>query len=155
LTAVQDVQVRQAVFADLEALALLFDAYRQFQGRRSDLFAAHAFLRARFGHGESIVFLAQASGHALGFAQLYPSYSSVSLKRIFVLNDLFVDPGARGRGIASRLLKAVEAHAWTNDAARVTLSVARDNDVARAIYEAKGWLREEGFCMYHRFPSGD
>ena len=73
-----------------------FDAYRQFYGRASDLSGAHAFLRERFDHGESVVFLAfDAGGQGVGFTQLYPSFSSTAMARIFVLNDLFVCASAR------------------------------------------------------------
>lgn len=146
------VLVSQATFADLEPVAALFDRYRQFQGQQGDAHAARAFLRARFDHGESIVFVARIAAQAIGLAQVYPMFSSVALKRVFVLNDLFVDPAARRRRVASELLRAVEAYAWAHDAARVTLSVARDNRVAQALYEARGWARDEQFDMYHRRP---
>ena len=95
------VSVRQAVFADVEALAVLFDEYRQFQGQVSDVAAARRFLHARFDHGESVVFIAEVGAQATGFAQLYPSYSSVALARVFVLNDLFVRSSGRLRRCAS------------------------------------------------------
>ena len=148
------VSVRQAVLGDLDALAPLFDRYRQFQGRDSDVAAAREFLRARFDHGESVVFLARDDDRALGFAQLYPSFSSVSLTRVLLLNDLFVDEAGRRRGIASRLLGAVEAHARTLDAARITLFVARPNTAAQALYEARGWKQDDQFHVYHRHPQG-
>lgn len=148
------VTVRQAVLSDLQELVTLFDRYRQFQGQASDRVAARAFLTARFDHGESIVFIAQAGGVPVGLAQLYPSYSSVSLARVFLLNDLFVDQAARRMGVASKMLAAVEAHAWAHGAARVTLNVARDNPSAQALYEAQGWQQDTKFLMYHRFPAG-
>ena len=144
--------VRQAVAADVEALAILFDQYRQFQGQASDLAAARAFLAARFDRGESVVFLATAGETAVGFAQLYPSFSSVSLSRVFILNDLFVAEAARGRQIASQLLSAVEAHAWSFGAVRVTLNVARTNVPAQRLYAARGWKQDDQFFMFHRFP---
>jgi ribosomal protein S18 acetylase RimI-like enzyme len=143
--------VRQAVLADLEALAVLFDRYREFQGRSADLPAARDFLRARFDHGESIVFLAAWGGAPAGFAQLYPSYSSTALARVFILNDLFVDASARRQGAARALLDAVEQYAWAHGAARVTLNVARDNIAGQALYHAQGWVRDEEFFMFHRF----
>jgi ribosomal protein S18 acetylase RimI-like enzyme len=145
------VRVRQALLTDLEALVELFDQYRQFQGKTSDLPAARAFLQARFDHGESVVFIADDGAAPVGFAQLYPSYSSVSLARVFVLNDLFVQPSARRKGAAAKLLAAVEAHAWSLGAARVTLNVARDNRAGQALYESQGWRRDTQFFMYHRF----
>lgn len=68
--------VRQAVLSDLAALAVLFDGYRQFYGRPSDVDAAKEFLAARFNHGESVLFIAFEDGVPVGFTQLYPSFSS-------------------------------------------------------------------------------
>jgi GNAT superfamily N-acetyltransferase len=146
------ITVRQAVFADLGKLAELFDQYRVFQGKQSDLPAARAFLQARFDHGESVVFMAHEDSVPLGFAQLYPSYSSTALARVFILNDLFIHEKGRRKGVASQLLAAVEGYAWAHGAARVTLNVARDNPSAQALYEARGWSRDAQFFMYHRFP---
>jgi GNAT superfamily N-acetyltransferase len=153
LLIMNDISVRQAVLSDLDELAALFDAYRVFQGRPSDPAAAQAFLRARFDHGESIVFMAFSGGRALGFAQLYPSFSSVALQRVFVLNDLFVHADGRRRGVASALLAAVERHAWSLGAVRVTLNVARDNLAGQALYAAQGWSLDAQFHMLHRYPA--
>lgn len=149
----RDITVRQAVLADLDQLAALFDHYRQFQGQATDLAAARDFLRARFDHGESIVFLAHDGEQPVGFAQLYPSFSSVALKRVFLLNDLFVAAAGRRRGVATQLLAAVEAYAWSLGAVRVTLNVARSNGPAQALYAASGWQQDEQFFMYHRYPT--
>lgn len=147
-----DVTVRQAVPADLEELASLFDQYRQFQSQPSDLAAARSFLRSRFDHGESAIFIAHAAGAPVGFAQLYPSFSSVSLSRVFILNDLFVSASGRRRSVASRLLAELEAYAWSLGAARVTLNVARTNTSAQSLYGARAWKQDEQFLMYHRYP---
>lgn len=147
-----DVSVRQAASSDLDALADLFDQYRQFQGWPADRGAARAFLRARLERGESVVFIADVGTRASGFAQLFPSFSSVALQRVFILNDLFVAASGRRRGVASALLSAVGAHADSVAAARVSLNVARQNAAAQALYEAAGWRRDEAFFMYHRLP---
>jgi GNAT superfamily N-acetyltransferase len=149
------VAVRQAVAADTEALAVLFDQYRQFQGQASNVTAARSFLAERFDHGESIVFIASAGTAAVGFAQLYPSFSSTSLSRVFVLNDLFVVEAVRGQRIASQLLSAVESYAWSFGASRVTLNVARSNVSAQQVYAARGWKQDEDFFMFHRFPASE
>ena len=147
------VAIRQAVAADLEALAAVFDQYRQFQGQASDVAAARVFLAERFDHGESVAFIATAGGTTVGFAQLYPSYSSVSLSRVFILNDLFVVEASRGQQVASQLLAAVEAYAWSLGASRVTLNVARTNVSAQQVYTARGWKQDDQFFMFHRFPA--
>src|SRR4051812_32226841 len=103
--------VRQAVYADTEAIAPLFDAYRQFYGQVSELAASQAFIEARFEHGESVLFIAEEEGRPIGFAQLYPSFSSVSMARTFVLNDLFVSESERRKGVGNALLEAVAKYA--------------------------------------------
>lgn len=144
--------VRQAVPADLDAVSALFDQYRQFQGRPADLPACRAFLHARFEHGQSVVFLGEVQGQAAGFAQLYPSFSSTALARVFILNDLFVVPAARRTGLASALLDAVERHAQAFGACRLSLNVARDNLPAQQLYQARGWVQDGEYFMFHRFP---
>jgi GNAT superfamily N-acetyltransferase len=114
--------------------------------------AARSFLRERFDHGESVLFICHEGATALGFAQLYPSFSSVSLSRVFVLNDLFVHESGRRKGLASKLLSAIESHAWSLGSARATLNVARGNTSAQKLYEQRGWKQDDQFYMYHRFP---
>jgi GNAT superfamily N-acetyltransferase len=143
------VPVRQAVLADLPLVAPLFDAYRQFYGRTSDLDAATAFLRARFDHAESVIFLAIDGEKPVGFTQLYPSFSSVSLARVFILNDLFVVPSHRRGGVGSALLDAATGHARALGAVRVSLNTDVANTTAQATYEARGWKRDREYFAYH------
>ena len=144
--------VRQAVFSDLPVLVPLFDAYRQFYGRTPDPAAAESFLRDRFSHGESVLFLAFAADEPAGFTQLYPSFSSVSLARSFILNDLFVVPGRRRAGVASALLRAAVDYARSLGAVRVTLNTDIQNATAQATYEAGGWKRDREYYVYHFTP---
>ena len=141
--------VRQATLEDLDALAPLFDAYRQFYEQPSDLGRARRFLDERLSFRESVVFIAcGADGSAQGFTQLYPSFSSVRAARTWLLNDLFVAPGARRQGVAESLLGAAAVFARARGAARMTLSTTVDNTAAQSLYERLGWQREEGFLEY-------
>lgn len=141
--------VRQATILDLDTLAPLFDGYRQFYGQPADLARAREFLAERFRHQESLILLAQdASGAGLGFTQLYPLFSSVRTVRTWLLNDLFVIPGARRQGVAAALLDAAEGHARALGAASLSLSTALDNAAAQALYESRGWQRDRQFCEY-------
>ena len=144
--------VRQAVVSDLEALAQLFNQYRVFQGKGSDLQAARDFLQARLDNSESVIFIAHEGTVPVGFGQLYPSFSSVSLARVFILNDLFVHEIGRRKGVGSKLLAEIETYAWSRGAVRVTLNVAKDNKPGQALYEAQGWAQDAQFFMYHWFP---
>lgn len=143
-----NITIRQATLSDLDELTVLFDAYRQFYGRASDVGAARTFLLARFNHGESVLFLAREDHVAIGFAQLYPSFSSVSLARTFILNDLFVAPQARRKGVGSKLLAAAVEFAKTLSAVRISLSTAASNDAAQSLYQTADWTRDEQFLVY-------
>jgi ribosomal protein S18 acetylase RimI-like enzyme len=140
--------VRQATIGDLEKLVPLFDNYRQFYGRTSNLRAAREFLLARFDNHESIVFIAHEGERAVGFTQLYPSFSSISLARIFILNDLFVHEQARRKGVASALMSAAVEFATTMGATRLSLSTAMTNHAAQALYRSAGWERDDQFWVY-------
>ena len=144
------ITVRQAVLADLDSLVKLFDGYRQFYGQSSDEAAVHIFLQARFEHGQSVVFLAESQGQPVGFTQLYPSFSSVSMARVYVLNDLYVAPVARRMGVAQALLKAASEHARQLGAVRLSLTTAVDNVTAQTLYESSGWVRDQKFYAYNR-----
>jgi len=143
------ITARLAVLSDIEALAPLFDDYRRFYGRTGDLPAATAFLQARFNHGESVLFIAHEGNQPVGFTQLYPSFSSVSLARIYVLNDLFVYEHARRKGVASKLMTAAVDYARSQGAVRVSLSTATTNEAAQRLYQSAGWTRDEQFLVYH------
>lgn len=144
-----DVSIRQAVLADLDAVSPLFDGYRQFYGRASDVQAAREFLRARFEHGQSVVLLAESEGRPVGFTQLYPSFSSVSLARVYVLNDLYVSNSARRQGVGRALLQAAQEHARDQGAVRLSLVTDVNNLTAQALYAAMGWQRDVQFHAYH------
>jgi ribosomal protein S18 acetylase RimI-like enzyme len=140
--------VRQATIRDLEQLVPLFDGYRQFYGRASDLRGAREFLLARFNNDESTVFIAYEDERAIGFTQLYPSFSSISLARIFILNDLFVHEQARRKGVATALMSAAVKFATALGADRLSLSTAITNNAAQALYHSAGWKRDDEFVVY-------
>ena len=140
---------RRAGAEDLDLITPLFDGYRRFYGQAGDPDLARDFLSQRLSRNESTLFLAQDErGEALGFAQLYPSFSSVRAQRIFILNDLFVTPSARGRGVGRSLLQAAAVFGKSQNAVRLSLSTAIDNKTAQQLYEANGWKRDEVFCHY-------
>jgi len=140
--------VRRAGLGDLGDLAPLFDGYRQFYGQRSDLATARAFLAERLRRDEAVIFIAIADDVVLGFTQLYPSFSSVSVKRLWILNDLFVSPAARRGGVGRRLLERAREWAVETDAKGLTLTTALTNSAARSLYESCGWRRDDEFAHY-------
>jgi ribosomal protein S18 acetylase RimI-like enzyme len=142
------IAIHQASVQDLDGLAQLFDGYRQFYGQKSDVPAARAFLLDRFRHSESIIFIASRDGMALGFTQLYPSFSSISMDRIYVLSDLYVASGARKVGAGRLLLEAAAQFGRSVGARQLTLETATTNYAAQALYEACGWKKDTEFYVY-------
>jgi len=141
--------IRCADLGDLDALAPLFDAYRQFYAQPADAGLARAFLAERMERGESVVLIAlDDDGRALGFTQLYPTFCSVAAARIFVLYDLFVAPAARRGGVGAALLRAAADFARGENAVRLELSTALTNKTAQALYEREGWRPVREFLVY-------
>jgi ribosomal protein S18 acetylase RimI-like enzyme len=146
----QTIFVRRASLADLDLIAPLFDAYRQFYEQTPDLALAREFIGERLEREQSVIFVAlRSDGSAVGFTQLYPSFSSASARRIFILNDLFVDPAARRSGVGERLLAAAVEFGRSVGAIRLTLSTAHSNSTAQSLYEGQGWRLDEVFRSYH------
>jgi ribosomal protein S18 acetylase RimI-like enzyme len=142
------VEIRQAVAADLNLLVPLFDAYRQFYRQPSDPERARRFLLERLERKQSVILLAFEDATAIGFTQLYPSFSSSAMAPIFILNDLFVAPEARRRGAGSTLLQAAAEYGRRGGALRLVLSTEVTNTTAQSLYERMGWKRDTVFCVY-------
>lgn len=145
------IRTRLATLCDLDAIAPLFDAYRQFYEQAPDLPLARDFIRARLQNQESFILLALDEGGAVvGFCQLYPTFCSVEAKPIYSLYDLFVVPAARRLGAGKVLLQAAEKLAARNGKARMDLTTAKTNEAAQAVYESLGWVRDEVFYAYSK-----
>ena len=142
-----DISVERAELRHIDELAPLFSAYRRFYGRAEDP-RARVFLSERLARAESVVFLARRQRAAVGFTQLYPSFASVSLGRMFVLYDLFVVPEARRGGAARALLRAATDYAASQGAVELLLQTAVSNLPAQRLYEREGWVRDEEFYVY-------
>lgn len=143
------ITIHQASVADVAIVAPLFNAYRRFYEQPDDLPLAQRFLRERLENRESTVLLAlDADGNGQGFAQLYPSFSSVSAGRVYILYDLFVAPEARRAHVGRQLLEAAAAFGRAQGAVGMELSTARTNHAAQALYASAGWVRDEVFLVY-------
>lgn len=131
----------------VDVLVPLFDAYRVFYEQESDLSAAKEFLTQRLSRNESTVFIAFSDDQAVGFTQLYPLFSSVSLKPLHLLNDLFVDSAFRAKGIASLLLNEAKRFALEHGSKGLSLETHNTNP-AQALYERMDWVKDEEYLHY-------
>jgi len=83
------------------------------------------------------------TGDAVGFATVYWSWSTLSAARIAVMNDLYVDPSARGSGVAAELIAACRNAAGRHGARSLQWSTALDNHRAQTLYDRVGGQRSQ------------
>jgi len=135
----------------LEALVPLMDGYRVFYGQTSNPGAVRDFLSERFRRNDSAIFLGLESGKAVGFTQLYPSFSTVSLQPLLILNDLFVLPGQRGKGWGAALLAKAQEYCTDMGFKGLALETGTENP-ARHLYERLGWEKDT-HCFHYFWTS--
>lgn len=141
--------IRKANFEDLNALAFLFDCYRQFYQQTADLALAKSFIAERISKQDSVIYVAlNEAKNLIGFCQIYPSYCSVAAAKIGVLYDLFITEAARKTGAGRALMLAAHEYAANNGMTRLDLSTAKNNHAAQALYESLGWQRDTVFYTY-------
>jgi ribosomal protein S18 acetylase RimI-like enzyme len=151
MTMSSNLEVRQATVEDVNDLAGLFNLYRIFYGQESDEDQARLFLFERMVHRESVIFIVRVkeSKKMIGFAQLYPTFSSISIQRSWVLNDLFVLEEYRRQGIAQCLLDEAKKYASLTRAKGIGLSTAKDNESAQRLYKRNGYKKNDLFYQYY------
>lgn len=141
-------EIYQATLEDLEGVSNLFNSYRVFYQQSSDLKGAETYIKKRLENKESVIFVVKDKQEYVGFIQLYPTFSSISMKRAWILNDLYVDEQARKQGIGEMLLQKAKDFAIQTGANSISLSTAPDNYSAQRLYEKHGYKRDEQFYHY-------
>jgi GNAT superfamily N-acetyltransferase len=145
----QTCEVRRASLNDLELLLPLVRAYRVFYEQSPDDAGERRFMAKHLRDRSSTVFFASLQERAVGFVQLFESWSTVRLAPILILEDLFVEEACRRKGIARELIDAALRFAREAGAAGVFLETAASNARAQQVYEREGWLREVDFVKYN------
>jgi len=139
--------ISEASIEDIDHIIPLFNDYRIFYKQESDILGARDFLKDRFERDESIIFLAFQEEKAIGFTQLYPSFSSVSMQKMYILNDLYVDVNYRNLGIATLLLNHAKNFALERNSKGLSLETHRTNP-AQKLYEKLGWVEDKDYAHY-------
>lgn len=143
-----DFKIILAQLEHVDLIAPLFDLYRQFYRQPPDPSGALKFIRERLERAESVIFLALDGNRAAGFTQLYPLFSSVSMRRLWLLNDLYVSSEIRQRGVGLALLERAREFAIETGAKGLELATATDNIPAQRLYEKTGWKKDLEFLHY-------
>lgn len=138
----------QATMEDLDGVANLFNLYRTFYQQESDLEGAKNYIKERINKEESVIFVVKDEQNYLGFTQLYPTFSSISMKRAWILNDLYVDEQARKQGVGELLIHKAKEYAIETGAKSLSLSTAPDNHTAQRLYEKNGYEKDISFNHY-------
>lgn len=141
------INIVQAKEEHIPILIPLLDKYRVFYGQISDEQEAQSFLENRIKNKDSVIFIAIYEGAPAGFTQLYSSFSSVSLKPIFILNDLYVYHEFRNKGIGEQLLNYAKEYCLLVEYKGLALETAIDNP-AQKLYERLGWKKNTTSLYY-------
>ena len=141
-------ELYQATIEDLEGVSNLFNLYRIFYQQTSDLEGAKNYIKNRLENKDSVIFVVKDKQGYVGFTQLYPTFSSISMKRAWILNDLYVDAEARKQGIGEMLLQKVKDYAIETGAKSISLETAPDNYAAQRLYEKNGYKKDSQFYQY-------
>lgn len=142
--------IKRAGLDYVKEAAQLFNLYRIYYEQKSDMEGAVNFLHERISNEESVIFLAYDQEQAVGFTQLYPTFSSVQMKRTWVLNDLFVHGEHRGKGFGEQLVNKAIEFADSKGAAGVLLETMQDNINAQRLYERIGFKKEENYFYFYK-----
>lgn len=134
----------------LDDAAFLFNEYRKFYNQESDIKKSTSFLQDRINNNESEIFLClNEENQAVGFMQLYKSFSSVGLRKIYILNDLYVEDKSRGKGVGRFLIDEAKKFAIENQVTKITLTTAKTNKVAQNLYENEGYVKDNEYLVYN------
>lgn len=145
--------LKRANTQDVKTIAPLFDAYRQFYGFDANRPLAEQFVFDRLSNEESVIWVAyDAVGRAVGFTQMYPSFSSTLAGKVWILYDLFVSDSARGQGYGRQLMHAAINWAESTGAVELNLATATDNVRAQKLYASLGFERDTAFWVYALDP---
>jgi GNAT superfamily N-acetyltransferase len=138
------VTIGRVTEADLGELLPLMRAYCDFYAVAPSDEALLGLSRALIAdpEREGVQLLARDGG-SVGFATIFWSWATTSAERIGVMNDLFVAPEARGKGVAEALIEACRAECAGHGAGKLTWQTAPDNATAMKLYDRIGAVREQ------------
>ncbi|MEO1254328.1 MAG: GNAT family N-acetyltransferase [Bacteroidota bacterium] len=141
-------EIRNAKEGDLNSLVDLFDKYRKFYGKTSDVIGANDFLWERLHKKDSEIYVCEHNGELTGFVQLYPLFSSTRMSKYWLLNDLFVDEKYRGKGISIELIDRAKQLVRESQACGMYLETEKTNVIGNNLYPRAGFKLYDGSNFY-------
>ena len=139
---------RKATIEDLSQLAQLFDEYRMFYHKTSDISGAEQFISERLENEDSEIFVVEEDGKLGGFVQLYPLFSSTRMKRYWLLNDLYVNSNSRGKGYSKVLIEEAKVLCRTSDSCGMYLETGKENMIGNQLYPSVDFKKYDEVNFY-------
>jgi GNAT superfamily N-acetyltransferase len=143
------IAIRKATIGHLHELAEMFNSYRIFYQQKSDIEKARQFLKERLTKNESEIFVSFSDATMTGFIQLYPLFSSIKMKKLWLLNDLFVHEKFRGQGFSIALIERAQALCRESRSCRFMLETAKSNAIGNKLYQKMGLALDTEHHVYN------
>lgn len=144
-------KIKKATISEIDELAQIFHEYRKTSVSHkgtSSIEDSKKWLCDRVNKGEAVIFIAIEESSIIGFGTLYHGFSSISLKRYWIFNDLYVLPKCRGNGCAKHLISEIQKFAVTSGSKGIELETAHSNKLAQALYESFGYEENNLYKRY-------
>jgi GNAT superfamily N-acetyltransferase len=145
--------IREVKTSDLDQLSILFNSYRIFYGKKSNIDISKKFLESRISNKDSKMFICEVNNILTGFVQLYPLFSSVRVSKYWLLNDLFIDSEFRGKGYSKLLIDRAKELVLESGACGIMLETEKSNKIGNSLYPKTGFKINDLSNFYEWVPS--
>ena len=149
----RQMRIREAETSDIDQLSKLFDSYRMFYGKESNIDISKKFLESRLSNKDSKVFICEVNNILTGFIQLYPLFSSTRVSKYWLLNDLFVDSEYRGNGYSKLLIDKAKELVKESNACGMMLETEKSNKIGNNLYPETGFKKNDLSNFYEWVPN--
>ena len=146
-------KIREAKSSDINQLSKLFNSYRMFYGKESNIDISKEFLDSRIINKDSIIYVCEVGNNIIGFVQLYPLFSSTRVSKYWLLNDLFVDVKERGNGYSKLLIERAKKLVIESNACGMMLETEKSNNIGNKLYPITGFKMNELSNFYEWTPN--
>ncbi len=146
-------KIREAKISDIDNLSSLFNSYRMFYGKDSNIGVAKEFLESRIKLCDSKIYVSEVDQCLTGFVQLYPIFSSTRVSKYWLLNDLFVDANERGKGYSKHLIKKAKNLVKDTSACGMMLETDKTNNIGNYLYPSQGFKKNIASNFYEWVPN--
>ena len=144
-----ELQIKIAQPDDFEKIGEVFNLYRQFYKKESNIEACKNYIYERLINNEAQIFYIENEKECMGITQLYTTFDSLELSKKIILYDLYVRSEYRNKGIGRMLMNAAKNFAEKKGVTSIELSTSINNKNAQSLYESLEYQRDTEFYDYY------